>query len=97
MVDKEVWVEVTIKAAKNRLEPRGEIYLDCEEDFRDEKNLATVITRAGAEAFKRQGVEDPAEYFRGKTIRVRGKVIIKEERPRIEVEDPKQIEVVGKP
>ena len=32
---------------KDRLEKRGEIYLDAEEDFKDEKNFAVVITKAG--------------------------------------------------
>src|SRR5262249_20657215 len=37
-VGKKVTVEMTVKAAKNRLEKRGEIYLDSEEDFKDAKN-----------------------------------------------------------
>jgi hypothetical protein len=41
-------MEVT--AAKDRLEKRGEIYLDAEDDFRDEKNFAVVITRQGPRA-----------------------------------------------
>jgi len=90
----QVYAEVTIQAAKNRLEKRGEIYLDSEADFHDEKNLATVITRAGAAEFARQGIADPAEHFRGKKIRVRGTVSEKEEVRRIEVDDPKQIELV---
>ncbi len=89
-----VYVEVTIQAAKNRLEKRGEIYLDSEADFHDEKNLATVITRAGAAEFERQGIADPAEHFRDKKIRVRGTVSEKENVRRIEVDDPKQIELV---
>lgn len=93
-VNEEVTVQMPVKAAKNRLEKRGEIYLDSEEDFKDEKNLGIVITKDGAAKFKEAGVDDPAEHFKGKTIRVKGKVIIKEERPRIEVENPKQIEIV---
>jgi hypothetical protein len=41
-------------------------------------------------------VDDPAVHFKDKTIRVTGTVIIKEERPRIEVDDPKQIQIVEK-
>ena len=37
-----------------------------------------------------------AVHFKDKTIRVKGKVIIKEKRPRIEVDDPKQIQIVEK-
>src|SRR5262245_50554877 len=42
-VGEDVLVELTVKAAKDRLEKRGEIYLDSELDFRDEKNFAAVI------------------------------------------------------
>jgi DNA/RNA endonuclease YhcR with UshA esterase domain len=95
-VNEEVTVQMLVKATKNRLEKRGEIYLDSEDDFRNEKNLAIVIGKAGAAKFKDAGVDDPAVHFRGKTIRVKGTVIIKEERPRIEVDDPKQIQIVEK-
>jgi hypothetical protein len=94
MVDKEVAVEMVVRSSKNALEKRHEIYLDSEENFRDEKNLAVVITEKGAEKFKEAGIDDPAEHFRGKTIRVTGKVIRKEERPRIEVSDPKSIRLI---
>jgi acetyl esterase len=94
-VNEKVTVEMQVKATKNRLEKRGEIYLDSEEDFRDEKNLGIVIVKAGAAKFKEAGVNDPAVHFKGKSIRVRGTVTIKDERPRIEVDDPKQIQVVN--
>jgi hypothetical protein len=95
-VNEQVTVQMLVKATKNRLEKRGEIYLDSEEDFRDEKNLGVVVTKAGAAKFKEAGVDDPAVHFKDKTIRVKGTVILKEERPRIEVDDPKQIQIVEK-
>jgi hypothetical protein len=95
-VNEKVTVQMLVKATKNRLEKRGEIYLDSEEDFRDDKNLGVVVTKAGAAKFKEAGVDDPAVHFKDKTIRVTGTVIIKEERPRIEVDDPKQIQIVDK-
>jgi hypothetical protein len=93
-VNEEVTVQMLVKATKNRLEKRGEIYLDSEKDFRDEKNLGIVVTKTGAVKFKAKGVDDPAVHFKDKTIRVKGTVIIKEKRPRIEVDDPKQIVIV---
>jgi hypothetical protein len=95
-VNEKVTVQMEVKAAKDRLEKRGEIYLDSEEDFRDPKNLGVVVTRAGAAKLKEAGIADPAEHFRGKTIRVTGTVILREKRPRIEVHDAKQIKVVRK-
>jgi hypothetical protein len=93
-VNEEVTVEMLVKATKNRLEKRGEIYLDSEEDFRDKKNLGIVVTTTGAAKFKEAGIDDPAVPFKDKTIRVKGTVILKESRPRIEVDDPVQIQIV---
>ena len=56
-VNEEVTVQMLVKGAKNRLEKRGEIYLDSEEKFRDEKNLGIVITKIGATKFKEAGGE----------------------------------------
>jgi hypothetical protein len=95
-INEKVVVEMQVKATKNRLEKRGEIYLDSEEDFRDEKNLGIAVTKTGAAKFKEAGVDDPAVYFKDKTIRVTGTVIIKENRPRIEVDEPKQVQTVEK-
>jgi DNA/RNA endonuclease YhcR with UshA esterase domain len=94
MVDKEVTVQMVVRSSKNALAKRHEIYLDSEEDFRDEKNLAVVITEEGAGKFKDDGIDDPAEHFRGKTIRVTGTVIRKDDRPRIEISDPKAIRLI---
>jgi hypothetical protein len=93
-VNQKVTVEMVVRSSKNALTQRHEIYLDSEEDFRDEKNLAVVITEEGAGKFKESGVEDPAEHFKTKTIRVTGTVTLKEERPRIEVSDPKAIKLI---
>jgi hypothetical protein len=95
-VGKKVTVQFKVRAAKDRLRKRGEIYLDSEKDFKDAKNLAVVVTRAGAAALKKAGIADPAGHFKGKTIRVTGKVIRKDERPRIEVDDARQIKLVEK-
>lgn len=93
-VNKKVTVEMVVRSSKNALAGRHEIYLDSEENFRDEKNLAVVITEDGASKFKDAGIDDPAEHFRGKTIRATGTVILKEERPRIEIDDPKAIKLI---
>jgi pimeloyl-ACP methyl ester carboxylesterase len=85
---------MVVRAAKNRLEKRGEIYLDSETDFHDPKNLGIVITRAEAAKFHRAGIADPAIHFQGKTIRVKGTVLLKDKRPRMEVNAPEQIELV---
>ena len=95
-VGEEATFEMVVKASKDRLAQRTEIYLDSTEDHTDPKNLAAVITVDGAAKLKEAGVEDPAAYFKGKTIRVSGMVSLKNGEPRIEVNDPKQIKVVEK-
>ena len=96
-VGQEITVEMLVRSGKNRLEKRGEIYLDAKPAFRDAKNFAVVITRAGAALFRDAGVGDPAEHFLQKTVRARGTVKVVDDVPRIEVNDPKQLEIVEKP
>jgi DNA/RNA endonuclease YhcR with UshA esterase domain len=95
-VGKEITVQMEVKTAKDRLEKRGEIYLDAENDFRDPKNFAVIITKQGAAKFKEAGIDDPAEHFRGKVIRAKGTVKEVQDVPRIEIEDPSQIKIVDK-
>jgi hypothetical protein len=95
-VGKEVTVEMVVRASKDRLETRKEIYLDSTTDHKDPKNLAVVITVDGAARLKKAGIADPAAHFKGKTIRVTGKVTLKDKEPRIEVNHTKQIREVKK-
>jgi DNA/RNA endonuclease YhcR with UshA esterase domain len=95
-VGKEITVKMEVKAAKDRLEKHGEIYLDSEQDFKDKKNFAVVITKKGARSLKKAGVADPAGHYKGKTIRAKGKVKEVDGVPRIEVDDAKQIGIVKK-
>ena len=95
-VGKEIKVEMEVKAAKDRLEKRGEIYLDADEDFKDEKNFAVVITKQGAASLKDAGIADPAEHFKGKTITATGTVKEVDGVPRVEIDAAKQIAVVEK-
>jgi DNA/RNA endonuclease YhcR with UshA esterase domain len=92
-IDEMCTVEMTVRSSKNAA-PRREYYLDSEEDFRDEKNLALVISYDHADVFKQAGVDDPSEHYKGKKIRVTGKVIRENDQVRIRVEDPKQIALV---
>src|SRR5262245_22302895 len=93
-IGEEITVKMEVKTAKDRLENRGEIYLDAEEDFKDEKNFAVVITKKGAESLKTAGIADPADHFKGKKITAKGKVKEVQSVPRIEIDDAKQIAVV---
>jgi hypothetical protein len=89
-----VLVEMVVKAAKDRIEKRGIIYLDSEDDFKNPDNLGVAVSAEAAAKFKEKGIADPAAHFLGKTIRVRGCVMRFEERPYLPVHDPDQIDVV---
>jgi hypothetical protein len=93
-VGQTVTVEMKVLTAKDRLEKKGELYLDAEEDFRDEKNFAVVITRAGAASLREAGITDPAAHFKDKTIRATGLVKDVDKVPRIEIDEAKHIKVV---
>jgi DNA/RNA endonuclease YhcR with UshA esterase domain len=93
-IGEKITIEMKVETAKDRLEKRGEIYLDCDTDFRSDKNFAVVITRDGAAKLKDAGIADPAAHFRGKTIRATGTVKEVDKVPRIEIDDAKQIKVV---
>jgi hypothetical protein len=96
LVGERVTVEMLVRAAKDRLEKRKEIYLDSTADHHDPKNLAAVVTVAGAAKLKAAGIADPAAYFKGKTVRVTGTVTLKDKEPRIEINDADQIRLAGK-
>jgi DNA/RNA endonuclease YhcR with UshA esterase domain len=93
-VNEKVTVEMLVKAAKN-CQHCLQVFLDSEVDHHDPKNLAVALTKSGKANFAEAKIDDPASYFKGKAIRITGTVILKENRSQIEVDDPRQIEVVG--
>ena len=94
-VNEHVTVEMPVKAAKN-CGHCSQVFLDSEEDHRDPRNMAITLTNTGKARFRGLSIDDPALHFRGKTIRVTGVVTVKANQPQIEVDDPRQIEVVEK-
>jgi hypothetical protein len=90
-VGKKVEVVFEVKAAKHSLK-RKTVYLDSELDFNSEKNLGIAITEQGiADLKQKRNVDEPAEPFRGKMIRVVGMVVMEDERPYIKIDDADQI------
>ena len=57
-------------------------------------NLGVVVAENVWATFSNAGMDTPTDQYRGKTILVRGVVILKKDRPYIEVEDLGQIELV---
>ena len=87
-------VELTVRLTKNV--PDKVCYLDSEKDYKDPKNLAVIIAAKDLIAFQKAGIDDPSVFYKGKVIRVTGKVILESEQVRIHVEEPGRIEVIEK-
>jgi DNA/RNA endonuclease YhcR with UshA esterase domain len=94
-VNEQITVEMLVKAAKNCAHC-SQVFLDSEHDHHDPKNLAVAVTETGKVRFKEMRIDDPAGHFKGQVIRVTGVVTLKDNQPQIEVDDPRQIQVVEK-
>lgn len=92
-VNESVTVEMRVQRTKCCTGSR-QVFLDSEANHHDPTNLGVVITESGRGKFSDAGIDDPTARFKGKTIRVQGVVIRKENRPYIEVNEVKQIEMV---
>ncbi len=93
-VNESVVVEMVVQRTKCCTGSR-QVFLDSEANHRDPKNLGVVVTEDGRAKFSAAGIDDPTAHYKGKTIRVRGVVIRRDDRPYIEVNDPSQIELVS--
>jgi DNA/RNA endonuclease YhcR with UshA esterase domain len=92
-INESVTVEMLVQKTKSCSGSR-QVFLDSEANHRDPKNLGVIVTESGRAKFSEAGIDDPTAHFSGKTIRVRGVVIRKENRPYIEVNEASQIELV---
>src|SRR5205814_6948709 len=88
-VNESVTVEMLVQRTKCCSGSR-QVFLDSEANHRDPQNLGVVVTEYGRAKFAEAGIDDPTAHYKGKTIRVRGVVIRREDRPYIEVNDPSQ-------
>jgi alkaline phosphatase D len=94
-VDEQVTVQITVQSGRGFKE---RILLNSDTDFRSKKNLTIVVN---TKAMTGPWEKATFETFKGKMIRVKGKVTrfapkTDDERIQIEVNDEKQIEIVGK-
>lgn len=92
-VDELVTIEMEVKSANLREQV---CFLNSEKDFKDAKNFTVFIGRDALEKFKQSKIEDPATHFKGKVVRVKGKVTIHRDKPQIALDLPDQIVIVDK-
>jgi DNA/RNA endonuclease YhcR with UshA esterase domain len=90
-VNEEVTLQMEVKSAAVR---SGIAYLNSEADFKDAKNFTIFLDKGSLAKFKEAKIDDPAAHFKGKTIQVKGKVVLYKERPQIKVTTPDVIKIV---
>src|SRR5436190_4663135 len=90
-VDQKVTVAMDVKSTGGKTAR----FLNSETDFRTEKNFAVFIPNIALASFKKAGIEDPGEYYKGKSIVATGNVEMSQGRPQLRVENPGQIKVVS--
>jgi len=92
-VGKKARVELVVESARLMADRRA-CFLNSRKNHRDAENFTVVIFREALGRFAEAGIDDPANHFDGRTIRVRGLVAERDDKPQIVVETPDQIEVV---
>lgn len=92
-VGKEITVEMTVNATGAG---RTLTFLNSAVDRGSDENFTVVLPSTTVEAFKKAGIDAPRDHFKGKRVKVTGKLSLFNDKPQIRVEDPKQIEIVDK-
>jgi DNA/RNA endonuclease YhcR with UshA esterase domain len=92
-VNEEVTLQMEVKSSALR---ESVCFLNSEEDFKDAKNFTIFIDKDALAKFKEAKIDDPAAHFKGKTVQVKGKVMLYRDRPEIKVSGPEAITVVEK-
>src|SRR5262245_12680442 len=86
LVTVEMLVESTGKPKSGKM-----VFLNSNKDFKAENNFAIVIRGKALDEFAKEKIEDVPAHFKGKTIRVTGKVELFEFKPQIAIEEAKMI------
>ena len=90
-VNEDVTVRMEVKSANLR---NSACFLNSEEDFKNANNLTLFIDKEALAKFKEAKIDDPAAYFKGKTVEVKGKVTLYREHPEIKLGGPNAIKIV---
>ncbi len=95
-VGEECVVEMTVLRGKDGIHGKR-YYLDSKEDYKDSSCFTVIIAYEHLDAFRKAGIDDPAHHYRGKTLRVTGKVVREEDQTRMRIDSPQKIKIVGGP
>jgi hypothetical protein len=89
-------VEMTVRSARH-LDDKEMCFLNSSKQHRDADNFTVVIFKTGLVRLGEAGIAAPADHYLDRTIRVRGVVQVRNEKPQIVIETPNQIELVEEP
>jgi alkaline phosphatase D len=89
-VGDEVTMQFEVKGGRVTADKRR-LFLNSEADFRDEKNFTVVMNAKSREGTWKDATGDT---FKGKTVRIKGKLSKFQNQIQIEVDDEKQVELV---
>ena len=92
-VGEECVIEFVVENGR-KLDDKDICFLNSLKNHREKGNFTAVIFRDALARFAADGVDNPADEFMGKTIRVSGVVAERSGQAQIVVESPTQIEVV---
>jgi hypothetical protein len=92
-INESVTVEMLVRKTKRCCGSR-KVFLDSETDYHDPRNLGVVVSESVWAQFSQVAADAPTDEYVGKTIRVRGVVILNKDRPYVEVDEPGQIELL---
>jgi alkaline phosphatase D len=70
------------------------VFLNSMPDRNDPANFTIVLEKSAIDALAREKITDPRSHFRGKTVRVTGKVETFREQPQIKVTSARAIQIV---
>jgi DNA/RNA endonuclease YhcR with UshA esterase domain len=92
-INEEVTLQMEVKSSALR---GGVCFLNSEADHKDAKNFTIFVDKDTVAKFGAAKIEDPALYFKGKTVRVKGMVTLYHERPEIKLSGPDAIQIIEK-
>jgi DNA/RNA endonuclease YhcR with UshA esterase domain len=91
-LNEKVTVEMLVKSTGGKTAH----FLNSEEDYKSDKNFTVFIPDSSVEKFKKAKIDDPKDYYKGKTVQVTGTVTLYREKPQIKIDEPDQIKVIEK-
>lgn len=92
MVNKDVLIEFVV-GSTGKSKAGDKVFLNSEADFKSEKNFTVMLTKPALDEMKKDKIDDPAGYFKGKKVQVYGTVKLFKDKPEIAVEKAGQVTI----